>query len=99
MHFLIIPHAEQHHLDNTPLTHPHPTSAAASHPAHHHHPGPTNLVSHLAIAEPLAVEHSFVILLEAQLLEESILGLVDQEAAGGHGSEEEMLGARGRDEQ
>lgn len=54
-------------------------------------------ISHLAIAEPLAVEHSFVTLLEAQVLKEGVLGLVDQEAAGGHGSEKEKLGARGGD--
>ena len=37
--------------------------------------------SHLAIAEPLAVERSLVGLGKAQLLEEGVFGLVDKEVA------------------
>lgn len=63
------------------------------------HPENQPQFPHLTIAEPLAVEDPFVGLLEAQFLKESILGLVDKEAAGGHGSEKEKLRAWGGSEQ
>ena len=41
-------------------------------------------VAYLSGPEPLAVEHAGVALLEAELLEEGVLGLVDEESAAAH---------------
>ena len=41
-------------------------------------------VAYLSGSEPLAVEHAGVALLEAELLEEGVLGLIDEESAAAH---------------
>lgn len=51
-------------------------------------------VSYLSIGKPFAIEDSLVALLESQVLQEGVLGLVDQISRGGHGSGDGERGPR-----